>query len=131
MDGLRRTAREESANGERSPKLLMKEVGAEATAYEVDGAFVVRKGSTARRAGSPSWDSYVDLRDVLVREGKLVSKRAELFEFSQDVEFNSPSAAAAVVAAANRNGRLAWRIADSNKTYADWKQLQLEAAEKK
>ncbi|MCE9589090.1 MAG: GIY-YIG nuclease family protein [Planctomycetes bacterium] len=116
-------------DGERSPRLVLKEVGAEAGAYEVNSQFIVVKGSTARREGSPSWDSYIGLRDALVKDGKLVVKNDQLYEFSVDVEFSSPSAAAAVVTAANRNGRITWRLEDG-RTYAEWKQAQLEAAEK-
>src|SRR5207245_10860805 len=56
-----------------SPRFLMKDVGAEATAYEIDGEFVVLKGSTARRVGAASWDCYIPLRDSLVKEGKLAT----------------------------------------------------------
>jgi hypothetical protein len=111
-----------------APLLHMSEVGANATAREVDGSFVVLKGSTARKNGSPSWDSYITLRDELVAQGKLLPKGEELLEFASDVEFTSPSAAAAVVAAANRNGRMTWKL-QSGQTYAAWKEAQVEAAE--
>jgi hypothetical protein len=118
-----------AGDGERSPKLLLKEVGAEATAYEVNGQFIVAKGSTARHEGSPSWDSYISLRDSLVKDGKLMVKSDKLFEFVTDVEFSSPSAAAAVATASNRNGRTTWHLEDG-RTYAEWKQAQLDAAAK-
>lgn len=111
-----------------APKLTMSEVGTLATAREIDGNFVVLKGSTARRQGSPSWDSYVTLRDELVAQGKLVASNDERYEFAEDVEFSSPSAAAAVVAAANRNGRIAWKLA-GGQTYAQWKEAQVAKAE--
>lgn len=41
---------------------------------------------------------------------------------------HSPSAAAAVVLGANTNGRVAWKTADTGKTYADWQALQLKIA---
>jgi len=69
-------------------------VGANAAAYEVDGEFVVVRRSTARREGSASWDSYITLRDSLVKDAKLVVKDDALYEFTSDVEFSSPSAAA-------------------------------------
>ena len=94
-----------------------------------DGRFVVLKGSTARQQGTPAWDSYIALRQALVEQNKLVPKDDKLFLFAEDVEFNSPSAAATVVAAANRNGRLSWRLEASGQTYADWKEAQVEAAE--
>jgi hypothetical protein len=121
-------AQDQNMGGDGGPRLSMSEVGASAHAREVDGAFVVLKGSSARRNGSPSWNSYVKLRDELVEQGKLVPRDDDFFEFAQDVEFSSPSAAAAVVAAANRNGRVTWKLPDG-RTYAEWKEAQVEEAE--
>lgn len=120
--------REASELPDDSPLLSMSEVGASASAREINGSFVVLKGSTARRNGSPSWDSYIPLREDLVAQGKLVPRDNDYFEFSGDVEFSSPSAAAAVVAAANRNGRITWKLPDG-RTYAQWKESQVEEAE--
>jgi hypothetical protein len=39
-----------------------------------------------------------------------------------------PSAAATVVAAGNRNGRITWKLPDG-RTYAEWKESQVEDAE--
>ena len=129
FDFLRPPAtREYGKEAEQSPVLTMAEVGANAHAKEVDGTFVVLKGSTARRNGSPSWDSYTALRDELVARAKLVPRDNDYFEFAGDVEFTSPSAAAAVVAAANRNGRITWKL-DDGRTYAEWKQAQVAEAE--
>jgi hypothetical protein len=129
FDFLRSTAIPEAiGDGAESPLLQMSDVGAIATARELDGNFVVLKGSTARRQGAPSWDSYKNLRDDLVKLNKLIVKDSDFFEFATDVEFSSPSAAAAVVAAAARNGRISWRLSGS-KTYADWKEEQVEEAE--
>jgi hypothetical protein len=103
-------------------------VGVHAIACEVDGQFIVSKGSTARREGSASWDSYVNLRESLVNDGKQVVKDDDFYEFASDVEFPSPSAGAAVAIAGNRNGRITWKLQDSW-TYADWKQDLLEHAD--
>jgi hypothetical protein len=105
------------------------DVGTHARAIESDGEFVVLKGSTARKDGSPSWMSYKELRDELVQVGKLrPSSNAEFLEFADDVPFRSPSAAAAVVAAANRNGRVMWRVEGTGQTYGDWQESSLAAA---
>lgn len=129
FDFLRPPAtKEQFADSMTAPKLTMSDVGTMATAREIDGNFVVLKGSTARRQGSPSWDSYATLRDELVAQRKLVAKNDDLFEFAEDVEFSSPSAAAAVIAAANRNGRITWKLSDGQ-TYAQWKEAQVERAE--
>ena len=124
FDFLRPPAtREHRADADNAPLLQMSDVGATAKAREVDGSFVVLKGSTARKNGSPSWNSYVSLREDLIRQGKLVPKGNDLYEFVEDVEFSSPSAAAAIVAAANRNGRSTWKLQNGD-TYAAWKESQ-------
>lgn len=102
------------------------DVGTQARAIESDGEFVVLKGSTARKDGSPSWVSYKDLRDELLQAGKLrQSPNPEYLEFTEDVPFRSPSAAAAVVAAANRNGRVLWKVEGTDQTYAEWQEARL------
>jgi hypothetical protein len=105
------------------------DVGAHARAIESDGEFVVLKGSTARKDGSPSWSSYKELREELIQAGKLrQSPNAEFLEFTVDVPFRSPSAAAAVVAGGNRNGRVLWRVEGDGRTYAEWQEARLVEA---
>lgn len=105
------------------------DVGIRARAIESDGEFVVLKGSTARKDGAPSWVNYKDLRDDLVKVGKLKpNSNPEFLEFAEDVPFKSPSAAAAVVAGAARNGRLKWRVEGTGQTYADWQEERLQKA---
>jgi hypothetical protein len=105
------------------------DVGARARAIESDGEFVVLKGSTARKSGSASWTNYRELRDELLQAGKLrQTANPEYLEFAEDVPFRSPSAAAAVVAAANRSGPAMWRVEGSNQTYSEWQESRLRAA---
>jgi len=105
------------------------DVGTHARAIESDGEFVVLKGSTARKDGVPSWTTYKDLRDELLQAGKLrPNPNPDFLEFAEDVPFRSPSAAAAVVAAGNRNGRLMWRVEGTGQTYAEWQEARLAAA---
>jgi hypothetical protein len=120
--------REHAVESAMTPLLTMAEVGVLARAKEIEGAFIVLKGSTARRTGTQSWDGYVTLREDLVTQEKLVPKDSENFEFTDDVEFSSPSAAATVCAAGNRNGRTTWKLEDG-RTYAEWKESQVEEAE--
>jgi hypothetical protein len=130
LDFLRPPAtREHIGESAQTPTLIMAEVGVTAHAKEVEGAFVVLKRSTARRNGTPSWDSYLGLREELIAQRKLIEKDSEFFEFSSDVEFSSPSAAACIVAAGNRNGRITWKLADG-RTYGEWKAAQVEGAVK-
>lgn len=105
----------------------MTAVGVRAEALEADGEFVVLKGSQARLAGTPSWTSYKGLRDKLMQDGKLVeSAQPNMLTFTENVPFESPSAAAAVVYAGNQNGRIAWRVKGSGQTYKDWQDGQIQ-----
>ena len=80
---------EQSSND--SPLFELSVVGAQATAREVNGEFVVFQGSTARKNGSASWTSYRALRDQLIAEGVLSdSDSPDFLVFSENVAFNSP-----------------------------------------
>ena len=105
--------------------LEMNPVGTNATAVVSGDEIIVQRGSTARLGGVSSWTSYKGLRDQLVAEGKLVPKNDKFYEFSTDVSFTSPSAAAAVVFGGNQNGWIAWKVKGTNLTYKDWKEKEL------
>lgn len=112
-----------------SPLLVMNPVNTFATAQEVDGDFIVLKGSTARKQGVESWTTYRTLRDQLVQEGKLVDAGNDgLLVFTEDVPFSSPSAAAAVVYGGNQNGRIVWKLKESGQTYQQWQEQKLARA---
>ncbi|MFH1301111.1 MAG: GIY-YIG nuclease family protein [Planctomycetota bacterium] len=114
----------QSSDGE-SPLFSLNVVGAEAKAREINGEFIVLKGSTARKEGLKSWTSYKSLRDQLVDEGKLIAgDQNDYYEFSDDVAFSSPSAGAAVVNAGNMNGRTMWKT-ESGETYQQWHEKKL------
>ena len=109
-----------------SPEFEMDAVGVTAKARENQGKFVVMKDSTVRVQGVPSWTSYRQLRDQLVADGKLQpSASPEYLRFSQDTPFDSPSAAAAVIAGRNENGRERWRVVGTGQTYAKWQESQI------
>lgn len=116
---------------ETSPVFYMNPSGAMATAQEIDGRFIVFAGSTARKKGPASWNvyrTYRGLRDQLIQDGKLIdSEVSDFYRFNEDVEFASPSAAATVVNAGNQNGRLVWKIKDTDQTYRDWQDERLSA----
>lgn len=110
-----------------SPTFEMRVAGTHARAVEIEGEMVVLKGSTARKEGVPSWTSFKSLRDQLVADGKLIDTNDdEYYEFVDDTTFSSPSAAAAVVAGRNTNGRITWRIDGGGATYADWNEARLQ-----
>lgn len=109
-----------------SPVFEFSSSDANAKAQEIDGEFVVLKGSTATLTPRTSWTSYRDLRAQLVEEKKLVEVPGKgLLLFAEDVVLSSPSAGAAIVAAGNTNGRVAWKVVGTRQTYADWHQSQL------
>lgn len=114
---------------EQSPLFVFNAVGVRASAREIGDEFIVLKGSTARKESLRSWTSYKSLRDQLVADGKLIdSTEPNYFVFTDDLPFNSPSAAAAVVNAGNQNGRIAWKIAQTGETYQEWYDKKLAAA---
>jgi hypothetical protein len=79
---------------------------ASAKAQEIDGEFVVLKGSTALATPKESWTSYRGLRDRLIEDQKLVAiPDRNLYLFAEDVPLKSPSAGGAVIYAGNINGR--------------------------
>lgn len=110
-----------------SPLFVLSGVGVKAEAREIDGEFVVLKGSTARRQGVESWSSGRSARDALIDEGKLVDGvDTETLVFADNVSFSSPSTAASVVLGANTNGRIKWAIPSTGQTYADWQETRLK-----
>jgi len=96
------------------PTLVCKIKTALAHGRRTEAGFVVFKGSTAVLALRPSAEGQhpfvVTLRQKLVQEGTLVESSG-VYLFTQDAEFSSPSAAAAVVHGGGANGLTAWRDA--------------------
>ncbi|MFO1064302.1 MAG: GIY-YIG nuclease family protein [Pirellulales bacterium] len=114
-----------------SPIFTYAPAGASARAQEINGEFVVLKGSTARVSGPESWTSYRGLRDQLVLEKKLVpTESPELFVFAEDVAFSSPTAGAVIVNAYNVSGRTgSWRVEGTTRTYHEWYEEKLARVE--
>lgn len=85
--------------------------GAEARGQRTPGGFVVFSGSTAvlkERDSSEAYPYVLNRRRELLAERLLVEQDGFL-TFTQDAEFGSPSAAAAVVHGGSANGLTAWR----------------------
>lgn len=89
--------------------------------------FVVFKGSTARRVGMPSWQSFRSMRQSLEDEGTLIPNPdgTDTLIFSKDTPFSSVSAAGAAVLARNVAGPAAWIIEATSQTYKDWMESRL------
>ena len=97
------------------PNLVCKIKTALAYGRRTESGFVVFKGSTAVLALRPSAEGQhpfvVARRQQLIQDGTLVEEGG-VYVFTQDAEFSSPSAAAAVVHGGGANGLTAWRDAN-------------------
>jgi hypothetical protein len=102
-------------------------VGVHARAQEIEDAFVVLVGSTARKGATTTFQTgYRALRDKLVGGGKLVDgAESDCYRFASDVAFSSPSAAASVIMARSASGPLEWKLTSSGQTYKEWRAAQL------
>lgn len=89
---------------------------AQAKGLLTDTGFVVFKGSTAvlelRPSSSEKEDFAARKRKSLLSDGSLVQNANGLLEFKKDVEFLSPSGAAAVIQGGTANGLTAWKNKD-------------------
>lgn len=94
------------------PQLFCKIKNAEATGRRTEGGFVVFAESKAVFAVRPSaeaqYPNTIALRQRLIQDQALV-ERDGLYVFTKDVEFSSPSAAAAVIHGGSANGLIAWK----------------------
>lgn len=109
-------------------ELEIPKYGIRAQAQEVDGDFVVLKGSQARPKWTGSPRGYANLFDQLVQDKVLVEASTGERVFSQDHGFSSPSAAAAVISGRSANGRTKWTLVGKKQNYGDW-QNELVSAE--
>jgi len=97
-----------------------------AQAVESEDEITVLKGSRGTTASFVS-NSYGQLRVQLIKSGALKEIPNEPYvEFTQDVTFDSPSAAAAVIKNRNTNGRTAWVLKGTGQTLKEWQTLQIE-----
>jgi hypothetical protein len=89
--------------------------GAEASGHRTPDGFVVLQGSTAVLLDRPSAQErhpyVVALRKKLLADGTLTQKDG-FYVFTKDVEFASPSAAAAVIHGGGANGLTEWKTQD-------------------
>ncbi len=102
--------------------------GVQATAELRDGEIVVLAGSIARAQWPRKHGlnrGYQKLHSDLI-ELEMLKVSGEHAVFANDYAFSSPSAAAAILNGRAANGRTAWKLKGTNKTYADWEAEQLE-----
>jgi hypothetical protein len=114
-----------------SPLFKMTYSGAEAYAQEINNEFIVFKDSTIRKRETPSLGKATsEKRNKLLKENKLIqSQHKDYWTLTENLAFGSPSPAAYFVGGAKLNGRVEWKIKDSNQTYADWQESQLANVE--
>lgn len=95
--------------------------GIQAFGLESNGSILVSKGSQARGENSSEVNTYEPLREHLIASGKLVTTAdPKVLLFSEDVQFDSPSAAAAVIFDRNDNGRTSWKELSTGKSLNQW-----------
>lgn len=96
---------------------------AKARAVERSGEFVVLAGSTAlRRESDVIPQSVKDARKALLEAQVLVpDSDPELYRFTQDASFGSPSGASAAIAGRSDNGKQTWRLEGDGRSYAAWR----------
>jgi hypothetical protein len=88
--------------------------GAEGLGHRTPDGFVVLQGSTAvlqERQSAQRWPYVIALRKQLIADATLVQQDG-FYRFTRDVEFSSPSAAAAVIEGGSANGLIEWRTKD-------------------
>ena len=94
--------------------LLCRRKGAEGHGHRTPDGFVVLKGSSAvlqERESAKNWPATIVIRKQLIADGTLIQKDG-FYQFTRDVQFSSPSAAAAVIEGGSANGLIAWRTKD-------------------
>jgi len=104
--------------GQPESQVLICEIkGLKARGHLIPNGFLILKGSEAvgkDRASSEKWPWPKNMRLKLKEDGALL-EQADRLVFTKDVEFSSPSTAAAVVHGGHANGLTAWRT-DEGKT---------------
>ena len=107
--------------------------GIRAFAKLVDGKWIVQKGSQARKdwQGGARGDkivkgSYYKLyEDLKKQKVLLLHGDGTHCIFTKDYEFNSPSAAAAVIYGRQATGPRNWKVKGQDKTYQQWEEENL------
>ncbi len=99
-------------NKNKTDILELRAAGAYARGYKIIGSnkFVVLVGSTARLQHVKSFNDFkgaIKLKKKLISNGSLVEENG-LLKFTKNIEFNSPSLAAGIIAGRASNGQKEW-----------------------
>jgi len=105
---------EKAGLGEKKHETLYCDIkNVKAQGHPVPNGFLVLMGSEAVNKERPSvekWPWPKNMRQKFLEDGVLIN-RGDKLEFTEDVEFSSPSAAAAVIHGGHANGLTAWKSA--------------------
>lgn len=118
---------------ESTPTFVLTGPGYVAEAQEIEGQFVVLQGSKARNTTKLSiGETYEDMRTQFISDKKLIKQiESDAFEFTVDIPFTSPSGAARLISGTSLNGREAWKVKSTGKTYNQWDQDRVATAQDK
>lgn len=95
------------------------------TSIVIDGSVIVKAGSQVLLNRDLSHTQYNNLRERLFNAGTIEKISNDRGTFLSDYEFNSPSAASAVILGRSDNGRTSWRTkSDKSVSLADWQEQQ-------
>ena len=112
-----------------SPVFTASSSGYNAEAQEVEGQFVILKGSKIRKETLASLGTtYRDLKSEWTENGtlkKILDDDASL-QLTLDVAVSSPSRAASIVTGGSINGREFWKVQGSGQTYNQWDQERIK-----
>jgi hypothetical protein len=124
----RKTTIQKVDSKEISPIFNLIYAGTNARAQEINGVFVVLKGSLTRKTQTNNLaESTIHIREKLIQDGILIkSQDNDFWIFSQNVPFQDPSIAAKVVCGASLNGRQYWKIQDTSQSYTKWSKERIE-----
>lgn len=98
-----------------------------ATAQEIDGQFVILKGSIIKKETKSSLRAtYTEMREQFIQDGTLVETDDGLgLQLIADVAVSSPTGAASIITGTSVNGREFWGVQGTSQTYNQWDQERI------
>jgi hypothetical protein len=98
-----------------------------AEAQEIEGQFVILKGSKIKKETKSSLGAtYRDIRNQFIKDGTLTETLdGASLQLMVDVSMSSPSGAASITTGTSVNGREFWKVQGSGQTYNQWDQERI------
>jgi hypothetical protein len=107
-----------------------------ATAYELNGEFVLEQGSLVRNLNAEVYRNEFKHSQYFTERFKHLNPLCEslsdnplVLRITENIPFKTPSGASNFVTGANYNGRKYWKVKGTEQTYADWREAQLDLIE--